>query len=132
MCLTTKQSNWLIADKDIECYKMLEKCHDYLCGTYYRTPYRERIVRDEIINGKQDFVAKGVPHFSPMYMVCGHDYYRIEEGAIHAYQELSKARSEAAGLWCMVFKCVIPKGTKYAVGLCGDICAEKMKFVQKI
>lgn len=131
MCLTTKQSNWLIAEQDIECYKMLEKWYDTWGNPYYRTPYREWLVRGDIINGKEDFVANGVPHFSPMYIGSGHYYYQIEEGAIHAYQELSKARSEA-GLWCMVFKCVIPKGTKYAVGLYGDICAEKMKFVQKI
>ena len=134
MCLTTTQTDWLIAKKDIKCYKILERCHNSYNGrTYYKTPYTNVEVSDSILKGEEMFKAEGTPAFRDHYYGCGIYLHQIDKGAIHAYKTMNRANDYASyNCFRVVFKCVIPKGTKYAVGMYDDICAEQIKFVKKL
>ena len=124
MCLVTKQTNWLVAKKDIKCYKLL----DYDRLGRYVTPYTDLVVTEDIIRGERPFIAdKSYSIFQPVTS----KYYKVEDGAIHCYRGWFNARVHAIGAY-VLFKCIIPKGTGYAIGEEGDICAEKIKFVKKI
>lgn len=131
MCLEVKKTEEgklpvKIADKDIRCMKVLE-VDEY----GYRTPYRYKRVHQDIVSGKEDFVAdRNSPGdydeetFTAMY----EEYVEISAGAVHTYaytEESDKAiRNEVAFLrrmWCpratVVFECVIPEGTEYMEGV---------------
>jgi hypothetical protein len=132
MCLEVKKTEEgklpvKIADKDIRCMKVLE-VDEY----GYRTPYRYKRVHQDIVSGKEDFVAdRNLPGdydeetFTDMYYK---EYADISAGAVHTYaytEESDKAiRSEVAflrRLYCpratVVFECMIPKGTEYMEGV---------------
>ena len=131
MCLITKQSTWLVAKKDIKCYKMLE-VKRFLFIKSYMTTYRGMKVPKKVISGEKDLIAKGKAVFAPHFLSFGVVDYEISEGAIHAFSDL-----DAALIWriegCQLFECIIPAGTKYAVGrVTGFICAEKIRFVKKV
>ena len=126
MCLVTKQSDWLIAEKDIKCYKML----DTNMGGDFVTPYERTLVDDSIIRGERLFTARKASlyeTFFPRY----NGTYDIDEGAIHCYRNWLRGFINALGSYHL-FKCVIPKGTRYAIGEDGEICAQAIKFVKQI
>lgn len=125
MCLVTKQSNWLIAEKDIKCYKMLDTNME---GDFV-TPYERTLVDDSIIRGERLFIAEKTDYetFFPNY----DGTYAIDDGAIHCYRNWLHGFINASGCYHL-FKCVIPKGTCYAIGEDGEICAQAIKFVKQI
>jgi hypothetical protein len=133
MCLTTVQTRWLRAKEDIVCYKLLDRDRfynpiyaAYVKGiTEYRTPFRGIPIKDKVIEGKKCFRAKGCAAFGSGV---------ITEGAIHACATEEKAWDyyKYGSMGNSIFKCIIPKGTRYAVGIDGDICAKKIKFIEKI
>lgn len=129
MCLITKQSTWLVAKKDIKCYKMLE-VKRFLFIKSYITPYRGMEVPKEVILGKKDLIAEGTAVFAPYY--DGDINYEINEGAIHAFSDFETALNYSIS-GCQIFECIIPAGTKYAVSRgTGFICAEKIRFVKNV
>lgn len=132
MCLITKQKKWLKAEEDIVCYKLLQKGDYHIWGTKYifRTPYRKYYLSDSIISGKCCFRAFSIlPDF---HHSDWETFREINSGAIHAYIDKEAAKVHMPGFCDTLFECIIPKGTKYAIGINNDICAKKIKFVKPI
>lgn len=137
MCLTTVQTRWLRAKEDIVCYKLLDrdKFYNPIYALYvkgiteYQTPFRGTPINNEVLEGKKYFRAKGWSTFEP-----GLGGYHITEGAIHACATEEKAWDyyKYGSMGNSIFKCIIPKGTRYAVGIDDDICAKKIKFIKRI
>lgn len=113
MCLYTYDREPSIAKEDIICYKVLVKTK---IPFVYKTP----IIGEELI--KIPFLRKsfkaigywGIMGFPTSYGVV----YEVSSGFIHTYADIEEAISrldyiiECKGN-SIVFKCVIPKGTKY-------------------
>ena len=115
MCLISK---WRFAKKasyDIVCYKVLDKM-----GDEYYTPYR-----DTIVDINRIFKAKG---FSFSFF----DPKEKGKGYIHTYATLHYAKEHVFEMACrnpVIFKCIIPKGTKYHIS-CNDssFCSKQINF----
>lgn len=141
MCLHTKQKWWRWATKDIKCYKVMKRSVSG-GGTVYYTPYQDTEVHKSVIEGKCYFRATGVSEFRTIrdfYYFDGNRFvlaeygYEIDDGAIHAFQEEKKGWGIIRyGTGNVLFECIIPKGTRYAIGLDGDICAKKIKFIKEL
>ena len=133
MCLITKQKKWLKAEEDIVCYKLLQKGNYDICGKIkclFRTPYRKYYLSDSIISGKCCLRAFSIlPDF---HRSDWETFREINRGAIHAYIDEETAKEHMPGFCNTLFECIIPKGTKYAIGINDDICAKKIKFVKPI
>jgi hypothetical protein len=132
MCLITDQKKWLKAEEDIVCYKLLQKGNYDLCGRkcFFRTPYRWYYLSDSIISGKCCLRAFSILpdfHSSPWK-----SFREINRGAIHAFIDKDAAKAHMSYYCNTLFECIIPKGTKYAIGTDSDICAKKIKFVKPI
>lgn len=57
MCLTAKNIEPNIAEKDIICFKVLEKNKDK--NYPYRTPYRKMLIEKEVISGTKELIGEG-------------------------------------------------------------------------
>lgn len=112
MCLIVrKDATALIAEEDIICYKILEKKDE----DEYITPYRYVAVD----MGSKILEAEGEVNIESCKKVG-----RIEGGVIHTFAFLEEACCEVLASECTVniwkvFKCIIPKGTKYYEGKFG-------------
>ena len=129
MCLTTKQTRWRIAKEDIICYKLLNGERVSLSEIEYTTPFTFTPVPKNVIEGKKCLRAKGWSQWEEVY-----DCFQITNGAIHACASEHEAWNyyKYGTMGTHIFKCIIPKGTRYAVGLFDDICAKKIKFIKRI
>ena len=122
MCLLIKDKKALIAEKDIVCYKKMEEFKHANGKSDYATPYMYIPVDSDIINGEKPFKAKCVGYGGAHRREKGmnHKYpeynYRIESGYIHTYQDFNAAYDGLYGT-DRIFKCIIPKGTKYYAGI---------------
>ena len=127
MCLETKQNTWLRAETDIKCYKKV--FYKYSTNEYY-TPFQSVRIPKKVINGKRCFRAMGFAKF--VKTIQRETLYSVQGGAIHAYSSEERGRAEVYFYNDALFECIIPKGTKYAVGNDNDICAKKIKFIKRI
>jgi hypothetical protein len=112
----------LIAEEDIVCYKQVDRCP---CGLY-ATPYTDTIIPTECIENKVPFKAKIDKIFK---FFCDHilgTTLIVDDGFIHVYKYPQYQRG-----WT-TFECIIPKGTKYFVGLRGDLAAKEIIFLEKV
>lgn len=100
MCLELL-SKKLVAKEDIVCYKMLIKR-----GNELYTPYLEVKIKPGI------FKATGT--LSEDY---GTRRKTVGEGVIHTFAKYDQARDEKGRKNTLIYKCVIPKGTNYYIGL---------------
>lgn len=125
MCLVTEQSRWRVALKNIKCFKTVNRI-----GSYYYTPFQGEYIPTKVIDGKRCFRAKEKTNFEKSVSKLGGIVsYSIRAGAIHAYQSWHNVPT---GLGNCLYECVIPMGTRYAVGKYGDICAKRIKFVKLV
>jgi hypothetical protein len=125
MCLITKQTEAKIADKDIKCYKVVERC-----GVGYKTPWRNTYVDYETSKGKKFFEAL-TPETFEEGLIPGER--SITGGFVHCYTDLGLAIACSKLLGNgTCFECIIPKGTPYFNGTTLDICAKKIKFVKPV
>ena len=113
MCLQCKDNKFKIADKDIVCYKYVEYSNDT-----YHTPYKYVSIDNEIIEGKKPFCAKGKTEIHKEDSV-----FTFEGGVIHTFNTLGAAEEVCKSFgdveYNAIFKCIIPKGTKYVEGRFG-------------
>lgn len=112
MCLTPyANSDFKVADKDIVCYKVVEK----RANGIYRSPYMrfEYVIRVSYKDStKFDFKQR----------------HRITEGMFHSYASWIDARKQCKEwnriyepeISCRVLKCIIPKGSVYIIGFFGS------------
>ena len=117
MCLISK---WRFAEKashDIVCYKVL-----YKRGNNYYTPFM-----DTIADINRILKAKG-SSFSFNSKEKG-------KGYIHTYASLHDAK-RYIGIDCkspIIFKCIIPKGTKYHISRDStQFCSKKIDFESQV
>ena len=106
----------------------------YFDGLNYHTPYQDIKVSRNVICGIYPFAAdiNRYTFFKPIFTIGDKkNLYRIEDGVIHAFRSHLIAIFRAYRKY-VVFKCIIPKGTQYAIGTDGDICAREIKFIKKI
>lgn len=100
MCLELL-SEKLVAKEDIICYKIVRKRGDELY-----TPYQEVKIKPGI------FKATGT-----LSEDCGDRRKTVGEGVIHTFAKYDQALDEKDGKNTLIYKCVIPKGTNYYIGL---------------
>ena len=110
MCLVTIQLEPKIADKDIICYKLVERTK--IKGVY-KSNYQgfEYIIRQLYTNNLDiRFANKSMKH----YFYKG--FYKIEEGMVHSYvSHLYPAILRPLPNHTLL-KCIIPKGAYYFKG----------------
>lgn len=100
MCLELL-SKKLVAKEDIVCYKILIKR-----GNELYTPYQEVKIKPGI------FKATGT-----LSEDCRTRRKTVREGVIHTFAKYDQALDEKGGKNTLIYKCVIPKGTNYYIGL---------------
>ena len=113
MCLRLDYSEPKIADKDIVCYKLVEKTK---IKGIYKSYFQEfeYIIRQSYTNNLDiKFVDRIIKNLCPSYPHYG--IYAIEEGMFHSYTnympfELFTSPDET------ILKCIIPKGAYYYEG----------------
>lgn len=111
----------LIAKEDVVCYKQV-----YRSRNDYTTPYINTIIPTECIENKVPFKAKIDKKFKFFcYHVLGTTSI-VGDGFIHVY---TYPRQDWGNI---TFKCVIPKGTKYFIGLQHDLAAKEIIFLEKL
>lgn len=131
MCLITTKDIPEIAQEDIVCYKLYKLRDNKLLS-----PYREVVAPNinEVTNTVLDracvFSYKG-----------NHVNYSVSRG-FHSYKNISNSKEELR-FWIhflaysnvRIFKCIIPKGTKYYEGKFGDFpsyCSESIILKETI
>lgn len=117
MCLVSEQRKLKRATEDIVCYKHLVWSYVYGC---FKTPLQDARVSKRVINGLKPFRARGF-----VQKRKGLNCYFYEGGLIHAFA------NEPVGYKGphIVFKCHIPKGTRYVDSNCDKtIAAKKIVF----
>lgn len=116
----------LIAEEDIVCYKQVCRFRNDILTPYYTTPYINTIIPMECIENKIPFKAEIVEKFR---FFCCHVLGTsgiVNDGFIHVY---TYPRQNWGNI---TFKCVIPKGTKYFIGLQHDLAAKKIIFLERV
>ena len=136
MCLWIKNKKMLVAEEDIVCYKTLSKTNDGV----YCTAYTNTHVPESVINGYDLFNAEGELKLKKNEHCKNRTCYKYntEGGLIHSYacKEDPFETNKHYSFDDTIFECVIPKGTKYYVGLfdggCESYASKCIRFVKKI
>ena len=120
MCLISKWKFPRKASGNIECYKVL-----YKEGNKYITPYMDAEVD---INKPLKAIGWGITFSNP---------YEKTAGYIHTYTSLNVAKRLYTGILkdlnIIIFKCIIPTGTKYHISTGGsEYCSKQIKFINQI
>lgn len=134
MCLTTKRIFPNVALKDIEVYKVFRMKSD---GSALISPFMDNVypMGTEVITPESKKILS--------WRVPGESLRnrRISEGYIHVCGNLARTCLIQQGLdilydeaqECVVWKCVIPKGTLYFRNKKeDDLCAKKIRLVEKL
>lgn len=122
MCLFSEKKEPEIANRDIECYKILVPIGDQLYTPYRKFPFpTNTIVEDE---NKANIVE---------LFGC----YMIEEGFFHVHtlresiiEEIKYIQRKRKQLKLKVYKAIIPKGSQYYIGQRGDLCTKALKILE--
>lgn len=112
----------LVAKEDIVCYK---KLHQVGKDTYI-TPCTDTQVPIECIRDKVPFKARILFKFKFIWNHIFGFGNCVKDGFIHSFQ------SNYAYSRYIIFKCIIPKGTKYFVGDEVDYASEQIIFVEQL
>lgn len=129
MCLETRQICPLKAKKDIVCYKLFLS-HDSLDSM--KTLYMDYYVKKPTEGCPTVMDDTNVPLRISQYGYL-HPLHRISSGMIHAYQTEIRALANRFHTFKRhTYKCIIPKGTLYYIGIDGDICAKKMLVIEEV
>ena len=122
MCLPTIETKERIAETDIVCYKVLRMLDD---GRFV-TPFIRKKVSSKVLCGKRLFK----PSFFSIKDIRNVGYFKeIRRGYIHVYGSPYQALFSNEKL----FKCIIPKGTRYWRDIYGyEYAARKIRFVEEM
>lgn len=124
MCLQTFETKERIAESDIVCYKILRM----LDNGRFATPYVGKKVSNKVLCGKRLFKPS---FFSIKDIRNVSNFKEIRRGYIHCYA--SKPNPHYVMSREIVFKCVIPKGTRYWYDeIYGEYAARKIRFVEEM
>lgn len=111
----------LIAKEDITCYKKLSQIEDT-----YITPCTHTQVPIECIRDKVPFKAEILSKFKFIWRHVLGFSHSVEDGFIHAFQCDTYRKSY------VTFKCIIPKGTEYFIGIDGHIASKEIIFLEEL
>jgi len=112
----------LIAKEDIVCYKQLDKIRNT-----YITPCTSSRVPIECIQGKVPFKATILNKIKFIWKhVLGLSDV-VTDGFIHSHVYVHDP-----SFLFVTFKCIIPKGTKYFIGIDRDYASEQIIFVERL
>ena len=132
MCLRLDYLEPKIADKDIVCYKIVEKTK--IKGIYTSCFQEfEYIIRRLYTNNISiKFSNSVIKHFKTHYR-----RYYIEEDMFHSYMTLSYSLQKSIQLLYngVILKCIIPKGAYYYIGMCGsnlNYASSQIKILEEI
>lgn len=126
---------------DLVCFKIIELRGS---GNGYMTPYQHFLISEEVLNGDKPLVAENKTALSEESN--GYKkYWSVTGGYIHTFsyfdyakRSLMLLRSNYPGSIFKLFKCIIPKGTKYYEGsdngykTLNTYASEKIIFVEQI
>ena len=114
MCLDTKQLEPKIADKDIVCYKLVERTK--IKGIYKSNFQRFEYVIRQLYTNNLDirFADKVIKNLCPSHPHLG--IYAVEEGMFHSYENHLYPVILSPLPNCALLKCIIPKGAYYFEG----------------
>ena len=150
MCTYSKNDTLKVAEEDIICYKWMafyygdvvynEKTDSFEPIKSFFTPFLYKKVDEDILSGKKPFLAEGEIEVRQRSYYNGYiNVYGC--GLIHTFKSLESFIKEY-GLSLShrdnvaIFKCKIPKGTKYVEGFdgCGVPCfsSTKIEFVEQL
>lgn len=123
MCLYSKTDKPCIAEEDIICYKMLDRCHGLFCKC--KTPFRGVRVRNAVLTGRRLMKARGRREIIGLHLNVDVKQYAVAGGYIHTYKHVPPFI-----IGYIVFKCVIPKGEEYFESGDGrEYASRSIKFV---
>ena len=127
MCLVTAQLEPKIADKDIICYKMVERTK--IKGVYKSSFQKFEYVIRQLYTSNVDieFIGKFI-----YYRNCV--WYSIEAGMFHSYASKSSPILSPLPWWALL-KCIIPKGAYYFEGYFDDspsYASSQIKILEEI
>lgn len=127
----------LIAKEDIVCYKVLTRFYDD-SPDIFRTPFQyEKIRVQAYLKYQIPFIAED------KYKLCSFWRHKlgfsriVESGFIHTFTDIhpislpiSVHRALHRGEF--VFKCIIPRGTKYFIGINNAYASKKIIFLEQL
>lgn len=122
MCLYTYDKKPLIAKEDIICYKAVEYNPEL---DTYNTPFQRTDITEYVKNKTIWRDSSEVQRTVADVDIFGKSLYETGIGYIHAL------RGPYGRALYHVYKCIIPKGTEYYIGLNDDICARAIQFVEE-
>ena len=135
MCLITDSNIPLVAEEDIEVYKVMEVMTDKKGSPFGVPPYRPlyRYHPGKNQSSEYDITMYGN---KPIKTSPSGLYYMVEAGYLHAYVDWHAAThlythtllNSGGTLYsaCKIVKMTVPKGTKYFLGNDNDIAAETL------
>lgn len=125
MCLMTTEKSPKRAEEDITIYKILINENNKLYAPFKRMEYE---LKELYINAQE-------LEISP----CLCEFYCIEGGAYHCYNNLEKAKCELKRLrhinpkvkGLTLYKGIIPKNSQYYIGSMGDVASRQIKITEE-
>lgn len=129
MCLYSRDGKRLIAEEDIEVYKILDTCEYPIKTPFFSFPI--------FFNGEgkcrlvsrlgvyiRDFQFKSVPKDCP---------FVVREG-IHAFNSkfAAIAKKERFGIGYKIYKAYVPKDAEYIIGSQGDIVSTELIILNEL
>lgn len=126
MCLETRQICPLRARKDIVCYKL------FLSNDYH--DFMKTLYIDYYIKKPTEGCPTTMDDTDKPLSISRFGWTRqVRAGMIHAYKTKAAADNDPICRFKRhTYKCIIPKGTLYYVGVYGDICAKKMLVIEEV
>ena len=129
MCLVTIQLEPKIADKDIICYKLVERTK---IKGIYKSSFQgfEYVIRQLYTNNLDiRFANKSIKHY---FYKC---FYKIEEDMFHSYASYLYPVILSPLPHGALLKCIIPKGAYYYEGYFDDspsYASSQIKILEEI
>lgn len=145
MCLyITKDAKLKHAVKDIVCYKVLKRYTTFLGKQTLFTPYIQSPLTDVQLSGQEDFYSFDKDNNIEESKIG--PGYEVSKGFIHTCANLESARllSQLLSLGLcygediVVYKCIIPKGTRYYEGRWAlsphrdSYASKRIRFVEEL
>ena len=135
MCTRTNQGKLKTADKDITVYKLIDIHPEYRDCFHtverrlldhpqkydYMSYYLGHIINQDCVENKLPYKAKGTAKPGNANSDMPDYKYRYTDGLIHSFKYKKDAtktdKSFENNLLTIMYKCTIPKGTKYVLGV---------------
>lgn len=111
MCLykIRKEPGFLIAKRDIKIYKVLYEFKGQYFSPYHNMEY-----------------VPNVEYSSDLVEIKTNEKYFTVRNGLHSYGQLRDLKRMHKGESYVIFKGIIPKGSRYARGTFGDIVSDKL------